>query len=162
MVYVSNNSTTTIDKVLTLSTYGRWGGGVSDSKRTMERYNSNENIWGTNLALIVNGKDANGNGISGTPKARNSLNYLIATSTILQQDITLTKENSPYFIYDTILVPQGKTLKTEPGVVVKIRGGSTYYLDVQIKSLYFYSITKTNNVNNIIVVHIVNEMPVSY
>ena len=128
LVFISNNSTTTIDQ----TPEGRWPAGTSNG-RSMERFNpdiagSVRGNWGTNNMLIKNGKGAGPQfyEISATPKARNSANYLIVIQDdTLREDKILAKSNSPYLITDSINVLQGKTLAIEPGVVIKIAGNST-------------------------------------
>ena len=91
----------------------------------MERYDPNipgGDIanWGTNNGVIANGKDAAGNPLNGTPKARNSVNYLVNKGREINSDITLTKENSPYLVDNNIQNFQsGAVLNIEPGVVIK-------------------------------------------
>ncbi len=132
-VLLLSYASTTIDQT-TLNT-GRtfWPGGtVGDSgSRTMERYDTSTsgndpNNWGTNNMLIKNGKDANGNPINGTPKARNSVNYLIANgATTISLDITLTKEKSPYLVNtQTQIFQVSSTLTIESGVVIKFYNGA--------------------------------------
>lgn len=71
-----DNSSVAIDEV---DCSGGWfAGETSPDYKTMERKDStisgNEsNNWGTNNGVIVNGRDAKGNPISGTPKAKNSM-----------------------------------------------------------------------------------------
>jgi len=106
-----------------------WAGGDSYNYRTMERFSpdlsGDFSNWGTNNTLIRNGKNADGQPINGTPKARNSVNYLVAKGqSYISSDITLTKENSPYFVGNPYSsgsqVFQGtSTLTIEPGVVIK-------------------------------------------
>jgi parallel beta-helix repeat protein len=126
LVFVSANSTTTVDR----TPDGKWPAGASNGP-SMERIDPNvagfiPGNWGTN-ALIANGKGAAPGfyNIRATPKARNSVNYLITQGSVLNEDKILTKSNSPYLIAGNLSIPQGKTLTVEPGVVVKIAGNST-------------------------------------
>ena len=82
--------------------------------------------WGTHHDLGANiraGANVEGAAINGTPKARNSRNYLIASpSCSLSGNTTLKKENSPFIIpaSSSCNIPVGVTLTIEPGVVVKM------------------------------------------
>ncbi|NOY35625.1 MAG: hypothetical protein GXP44_01745 [bacterium] len=80
----------------------------------------NSSNWGKNNGIIKNGKNADGGVIAGTPKARNSVNYLINNGQAVTSEITLTKENSPYLVNDNITTFQSSAvLNIEPGVVIK-------------------------------------------
>jgi len=92
----------------------------------MERYDpfvagTDPTNWGTALGeFIFNGKDASGNPIKGTPKAKNSVSYQIANGSILTTDKTLTKSNSPYLIGRSgFTIQDGATLTINSGVVIK-------------------------------------------
>ncbi|MBI2039018.1 MAG: hypothetical protein HYT22_01930 [Candidatus Niyogibacteria bacterium] len=128
--YFDGAATTTMDEVGTLGPRGRWCAGLeSPWFWTMERYDANASgndcaNWGRNNTLIKNGNDAGGAQINGTPKARNSISYEIANGSMLTADKTLTKENSPYLVADTITVAAGVTLTIEPGVVIKMTNPS--------------------------------------
>ena len=115
---------TTIDQTPS----GGWPGGLGNPfYLSMERYDfdtpgSDTTNWGNNIytAIIRNGKNADGQPVNGTPKARNSLNYLIAkgTSSIFD-NIILKKSNSPYLVNNQIQVFQNNaTLSIEPGVTI--------------------------------------------
>ncbi len=126
LAYNKNNSTTTLDYV-SVCQGNRWCGGLGYSYRTMERVDPDvrgdvSDNWFTNILYIKNGRDKNGNAILGTPKSRNSANYLIFTSNTItiKKDTRLTKKNSPYFVYDTISLPTDTNLIIEPGVVIKL------------------------------------------
>ena len=131
LVQVKNNATTTIDEVeiCGINVFPQWCGGIISTfniKYTMERFDPNiagtePSNWGTAIGeFILNGKDANGNLIKGTPKSKNSISYKIAKGGSLSADKTLTKKQSPYLIdRDNFTIPSGKTLTIEPGVVVK-------------------------------------------
>lgn len=59
-------------------TGGDWLAGTKTSRATMERIDpvadgAAASNWGTNDGVTVNGKDANGNSLKGTPKAQNSV-----------------------------------------------------------------------------------------
>lgn len=81
--------------------------------------------------FIINGVNSKGENIKGTPKARNSYNYLMSTTTTFELEKTvLKKENSPYYVNNTLTLPEGKNLTIEPGVVIKIKGGSAEFLNI--------------------------------
>ncbi len=97
--------------------------------RTTERFDPDSSgndqfNWSANTAVIVNGQDANGGSIIGTPRARNSLNYMINRGQAIaaNKNIVLKKSGSPYFI-DGIMqkINDGGSLTIEPGVVIKFR-----------------------------------------
>ncbi len=122
LVKVSGGATTTIDRVPVCG--NQWCGGLNGSYYTMERRDfliagNIENNWGTHNGVITREKDADGAGVLATPKARNSLHYLIDAGAELSANKTLTKINSPYIITDTFTVPSGKTLTINKGVVIK-------------------------------------------
>jgi hypothetical protein len=129
----NTSATTTIDEIPFCF---NWCG--VPSSRTTERHdpnspgNSNTN-WSANNAVIYNGLNASSTPITGTPKARNSLNYLINRGSNISSDLALTKSNSPYLINDTAQrVNQGATLTLEPGVVVKFRNAAWLLVDGNI------------------------------
>ncbi len=121
-------ATTTLDAVATCSGGGTtWCGGDDTSYKTMERYDAAvsgalSSNWYSNLGeFIRNGTDANGATLNGTPRAKNSVSYLISTGSALSGDTTLTAANSPYLVGRLgLAVSEGQTLTIEPGVVVKI------------------------------------------
>lgn len=130
LVQVKNNATTTMDRVPTCS--NNWCGGSNSAYYTMERRDplvSGESAsnWGTNNGIIVREKDADGIAVLGTPKARNSLHYLIDAGAELSANKTLTKTNSPYIITDQFTVPAGKTLTIKEGVVIKFAKSTSMF-----------------------------------
>lgn len=131
LVYALNNSTTTIDYIPLCG--GSWCAGALYS--SMERIDtdvagSSSSNWAANNGIIRNGKNAGGTAINATPKARNSANSLISTNQTINQDITLAKNRSPYFIENTLTLNQGKTLTIDPGVVIKFKEGSGVSLNI--------------------------------
>ncbi|MBI3020116.1 MAG: right-handed parallel beta-helix repeat-containing protein, partial [Parcubacteria group bacterium] len=80
--------------------------------------------WATALGeFIQNGTDANGFTLNGTPKAKNSVSYLISanSSRTVTANKTLTTAESPYLIdRPGLIINAGATLTLEPGVVIKI------------------------------------------
>jgi hypothetical protein len=99
---------------------------------SMERINSTSGAtssnWANNNLLTRNGQDADGNKINGTPRAQNSVSVSsTAISGLLFDEfpeITLTYLGSPYLVQDDLTIPEGKTLKIEPNVIVKLKGNS--------------------------------------
>lgn len=121
-ILILSHSSTTVDRTPSSG----WPGGTTSSYRTMERHNpdiSGEEIsnWGTNIALIRNNKDAAASPINGTPKARNSVNYLIAKgAAAINENVTLTKAYSPYAVNNIVQVFQNSAVLTiESGVTIK-------------------------------------------
>ncbi|MDO8560606.1 MAG: lamin tail domain-containing protein [bacterium] len=103
-----------------------WCAGSSSTYQTMERIGplasgDGASNWGTALSeFILNGKNADGQNIKGTPKKRNSKNYLISQTGTIVQNKTLTKADSPYIILQSgLTVQSGVTLTIDPGVVMK-------------------------------------------
>src|SRR3989338_6863000 len=137
-----NNATTTVDEILKANNWGQNGNSVAYN--TMERYDSHVagtdwNNWGgaTTRQYLINGKDANNESIFGTPKKRNSVNYLIDMSNELSVNKTLTKENSPYFIPEfSFKIKEEATLTIEEGAVIKFspQGTPSFTVDGTIKS----------------------------
>ncbi len=127
-VLMLSRASTTIDQTI-LCGFGatRWCPGFDYKYKTMEKISptvagTNINNWSYNNELITNGKTANGNNIKGTPKARNSRNYLINNNRDVAINTTLTKANSPYIVDNTVInIKTGATLTIEPGVVIKFR-----------------------------------------
>ena len=116
---MKNNATTTIDEVeiCGINVFPQWCGGIISTfniKYTMERFDPNiagtePSNWGTAIGeFILNGKDANGNLIKGTPKSKNSISYKIAKGGSLSADKTLTKNNLRILLTAT-------TLQSRPG-----------------------------------------------
>src|SRR3989344_5018367 len=122
-VLILSYASTTIDQTPSAN----WLAGTISNYRTMERYDtdvSGEELsnWGTNIMIIRNNKDGAGNFVNGTPKARNSVSYLIAKGAvkIINENIILTKNRSPYFVNNLVQSFQNNAVLTiEPGVVIK-------------------------------------------
>lgn len=126
-------ASTTIDRTATMPN-GRWPAG-DENGITMERRDPDSsgndiNNWASNNRIIKNGKSAGPHffDIDGTPKARNSANYLIAKGQpYISENIILTKENSPYVVNNTIQVfTASSTLTIKPGVVIKFYNDSGF------------------------------------
>jgi hypothetical protein len=122
--YNKNNATTTSDEIPLCNNWCVYGS--TNGYKTMERYDtlapgSDWLNWGTALGeFILNGKDANGGAIYGTPKSKNSISYKIANGATLTTDKTITKSNSPYLIdRGGLTIQNGATLAIDPGVVIK-------------------------------------------
>lgn len=118
MVDIANQST------------GNWfAGEASPFYISMERINPNAPAtdsanWASNNLITRNGLDTEGNKINGTPKSENSVSKSeTQTPTLLPFDefdeLTFTYLGSPYIIRNTLYVLEGKTLKIEPGVIIK-------------------------------------------
>ncbi len=125
--FVSEGATTTIDATPTCSGGTSWCVGDATTHLTMERIDSSlsgadSGSWATSLGeFVMNGTDANGAAILGTPRLRNSVNYLIAPSGTLSASKTLTSANSPYLVPRSgLTVASGATLTLGAGAVVKI------------------------------------------
>src|SRR3989344_3327779 len=123
-----SSATTTIDQQANCSF---WCGGRTDDHvhgpYTMERYDAavsgtNTSNWGTALGeFILTGHDGNGVTIKGTPKAKNSLSYLIALNGTLSANKTLASADSPYLVGRSgLTIASGVTLTLPGGVVIKM------------------------------------------
>ncbi len=80
-----------------------WTAGNNAGKHSMERYletdsGNDEASWGNNLEIIKNGSDAGGGAIFGTPRARNSLDYLIHKGEPIAEAVRITVSRSPYVV----------------------------------------------------------------
>ena len=136
-------ASTTIDKTPTTFN-GSWPAGStgitgSEYYRTMERYSSDlvggdTSSWGTNLGTIRNGKDPEGGSFAGTPRARNSVNYLVNRGMDIVSDFTIKKSSGPYLVSknNALRVRAGKTLTIESGVVIKFLDGAVVVADGNI------------------------------
>lgn len=138
-LYLSYASTT-IDQTTPCGTgYYKWCPGTSvmtyatAELRNPDISGTDQTNWGFNLyqPTIRNGKNATSSAILGTPKARNSVNYLVNGSQNISTNLTLTKSSSPYVVPSNITVNTGATLTIEPGVVIKFSNiGTTGILNV--------------------------------
>ena len=141
ILILSHASTTVDQNVLCGIGPCRWCPGFDYKYRSMERIDpfvsgTEHSNWGYNDGLLKNGKDADGAPLSATPKARNSQNYyIVARSNTLNFDKILTKENSPYFVNNSIfVVNKGVTLSIEPGVVIKFYNDAGMFVQGKIIS----------------------------
>ncbi len=145
LVYSENGqATTTIDTVSFESDWPNKNDICSYGKcRTLEKYNpyvleGGDNNWNLSesysaSAHLFNGIDSNGDLIKGTPKKRNSLNYRITINNELNEDKTITKARSPYFVgREGFHIKEGNTLIVEEGVVIKFK--SNMLIDGTIKT----------------------------
>lgn len=111
-----------------------WCHGSAISYVTMERYDplksgSDPANWASGGGVVTNGKNADGLPILGTPRKKNSHNYLIDRSTTLSENKTLKKSSSPYIVNTYFSIPHNRTLTIEPGVVIKFTSQTA--LDVE-------------------------------
>jgi hypothetical protein len=93
-LYDQNNNV--IDKTVCLGN-GNWPAGDNSTKHTMERIDprasgENSTNWQNNNGITINGLDAAGNPIKGTPRAQNSVYQTLAPTAI--SDLTLDLQNS--------------------------------------------------------------------
>ena len=133
-------ATTTMDKTA-IALSGAWPGGDKNLRRSMERVSPDArgdlaSSWSTNNGLIRNGLDEDGDPISGTPKARNSVNYLIAKGEpYISSDVVLSKKNSPYLVNNTLQVFQpGASLAIESGVVIKFYNDAGFKINGSVEA----------------------------
>ncbi len=129
-----------IDQTPAVSECSGWCAGDSISHATMERFNpyasgTDKNNWRSASGVFVNGKNADGLAIQGTPGQRNSINYLIDSSgTGMAADKTLKAEDGPFVIPSSFLVPQGVTLTLEPGTVIKFFESASMTIEGTLKA----------------------------
>ncbi len=138
-ILVLSHASTTIDETIRCNT--RWcGGSTSNERPSAERIapmlpGSNMANWATALGTVRNGKDEKGDPIKGTPKARNSVNYLISLGDNLTENKILKSANSPYLVNNSyLIIPEGLEMSIEPGVVIKIAKNSTVLVRGKLKS----------------------------
>ena len=120
-------ATTTLDTVAICIGGGtQWCAGSASNFTTLERYDplasgADSSNWSGNLGeFILNGLDRNGGALFGTPKQRNSANYLISLSSTLSANKTLSASSSPYLVGRSgLTVGSGVTLTIPAGVVIK-------------------------------------------
>lgn len=134
----TGQASTTIDKTAMCGSGSyKWCPAGDYRYRSMERMDydvagTEQSNWWYNNELISNGIASNGNLVYGTPKARNSANYLItdANTSVVSSNITLKKSKSPYFLNNHNLNFQsGAVLTIEPGVVIKFWEAGLNFLD---------------------------------
>lgn len=110
-----------------------WFAGDNSTKQTMERINSellgsDSGNWANNNLIIRNGRDAEDGRLNATPKAENSVSKSFTEIDYLDfrdfKELALTSLGGPYLVGGHIIVPLGKTLTIEPGIVVKFRPDS--------------------------------------
>lgn len=139
---------TTIDQNVLCS--NAWCGGIAAPSYTsmervdMETAGTDSANWGTANGVVKNGLDSAGVALTATPRARNSLHYLIAQGTTLSSDRTLKQSFGTYIIPDNtaLTVASGKTLTIEPGVTVKMGNSADLIVGGTLKS----DGTATNNI----------------
>ena len=101
---------------------GGWFAGDNILYRSMERISStvsgNEaSNWQSNQGLRETGRTFNGGPLYGSPKRAN-FGFINLNFDQAEEARTLTKANNPY-ILQYYSVPAGKTLRIEPGVIIK-------------------------------------------
>ncbi|KKS38752.1 MAG: hypothetical protein A3G49_04995 [Candidatus Sungbacteria bacterium RIFCSPLOWO2_12_FULL_41_11] len=146
----SGEPSRTIDRTPELCPWDRsrptgWCAGILLARFSMERIDPDapgetQANWGTYFEEeIVNiNKNAEDGPVYGTPKARNSVNYLIAVDGNLTGDRILTKENSPYLIRRAgLTIRDGAVLNIEPGVVIKIMPPNDYWAIINVYGKIF-------------------------
>ena len=112
---------------------------------SMERINSTSTgatstNWASNNLIIKNGKDAGGNNIYGTPKAKNSASISPTLISDLPFDdiiseFELVYRYSPYLVTEkSLLVPKDKTLFIEEGVIIKFCQGCELIVEGEIQT----------------------------
>jgi len=130
---VLNIGSTTIDATPPAGTcHDGWcAGSASGQYYTMERYDplssgEDRNNWGSWQDIVSYGTNAEKQAIHGTPKHRNSINYLLAhLSTTVPLSKTITKANSPYVVASQMTLAPDAILTIEPGVVIKFKGAGS-------------------------------------
>ncbi|OHA01892.1 MAG: hypothetical protein A3I44_06040 [Candidatus Sungbacteria bacterium RIFCSPLOWO2_02_FULL_51_17] len=103
-----------------------WCEGAIAGRYTMERIRKEASgdgqaNWETWQFLeMAQAHNREGGGINGTPRARNSVNYLVTPSGRITGEMTLVKNRSPYIISaDGLKLEFGAVLTIDPGVVIK-------------------------------------------
>ncbi|MFA5987287.1 MAG: hypothetical protein WC797_01375 [Candidatus Paceibacterota bacterium] len=131
---VLSYASTTIDQITRCT---NWCAGALVSNVSAERINpdlsgNNSSNWRGNIGVIKNGTYPSGTKINGTPKARNSVNYLINNGQAISGSVVVSRSNSPYIIPSSggnFLIPQGSSLNVESGTVIKIVDGGRISVD---------------------------------
>lgn len=122
-------SSTILDQTPPVDSCGGWCGGSAPQFSSMERHDpymigSDKNNWGTWNNVRRAGKNADGLAVAGTPSAQNSISSSLAwRGSIVDHDMTLRKENSPYIMFQNIVVAEGATLTILPGTIIKFLSG---------------------------------------
>lgn len=99
-----------------------WFAGDDVKYRSMERIDSlqsgdNSNNWQSNQGIREDGRSYNGAPIYGSPR-RSNFGFIALNYRQEDDSVALTKDNNPY-VLQYYEIPAGKTLRIEPGVVVK-------------------------------------------
>lgn len=104
------------------------------TRKTMERVNAqvagdNAYNWRTNRGAIVNGQDADGNNILGTPRAQNSVHNIYyavkgndpsdSSYTNIIGNVTWAALSVPYFVPTYLTVASGATLTIDGAATIK-------------------------------------------
>ena len=141
-ILILSHASTTIDQIPNCgANWSDCGGSASGAHPTMERVDpevagTDFTNWGTSNETVKNGLDSAGAALTATPRARNSVHYLIAQVPTLAADRVLKKSFGIYIIKnnENLTVPAGITLTIEPGVVVKIGNESRIIVNGTLKS----------------------------
>ena len=119
-----------------------WFAGDNATKQTMERIaittGTDPQNWASNNLITKNGLDASGNSVNGTPKSENSVakEYTTLSGGItFDENFVLRRLGSPYISDGPINVLSGVTLSIEPGVIIKLKHGSsrTPYAELKVE-----------------------------
>ncbi|OGF87230.1 hypothetical protein A3B19_03280 [Candidatus Giovannonibacteria bacterium RIFCSPLOWO2_01_FULL_46_32] len=137
---VLSRASTTVDQNVLCS--NAWCGGfAAPTYSSMERIDmevagTDTGNWGTSNGVVKNGLDSAGAALTATPRARNSLHYLISQSATLSSDKTLKQSFGTYIIKnnETLTIASGKTLTIEPGVTAKMGDSADLIVDGILKS----------------------------
>ncbi|MEK7067271.1 MAG: hypothetical protein AAB950_00515, partial [Patescibacteria group bacterium] len=135
-ILVLSFASTTVDKTARCG-FLIWCGG-NNTGFSMERINprragADVENWKSHNALIKNGTDVNGGAVFGTPKARNSANYLVSPSQTVSADIVLAEDQSPYIITGDLMIPSGITLSAAEGTVIKFTGNHSLIIEGSLR-----------------------------
>lgn len=118
------HATSTLDETFSCANWCGKGTRNPTQVFSMERRDpgvsgSTSDNWSSNVELIITGRDSMGNPIQATPRAQNSVTYLVNNGNDIASNLTLTKVKSPYLLSRMQAVAPSAVLTIEPGVVVK-------------------------------------------
>ncbi|MFH1643155.1 MAG: lamin tail domain-containing protein [Patescibacteria group bacterium] len=124
-----------------------WFAGDNDINMSMERIVANasgsHDNWANNNIINQNGLDSNGYFIYGTPGQENSVSK--SSTEIVGgagdfrlsnlEEVTLTYLGSPYISNWNLIIPVGKTLRIEPGVIIKFNTSCSLIIRGTLKAI---------------------------